>query len=879
MRRALLFCAAIAFAIACGDSITEPIPNRTVATPPIAFATTTTEDGLSISTDKDDYQPGDTVHFTGSGWQPGDVLDIVLTDDPLTHDPHTWTVNVEADGMFHDSTYVVDEGDLNVAFTLVATSRATGRSLTVQFTDNLGNIQMSGASPTPFSPNQASSTGINDFITISLQNGSGAANGVLVRIRQGELAPNQATLVKELGPIDFAANAAASLNWDGKDANSNYVADGVYTARVVGTSEGNGTSNKRRIVVDNANPTVAVNAIADGPTGTEITVTGTASDLPAVTGAGLEKVEVSVLSSTNTVLASGNATNTGTNFSTWSFSYTPTNSGAQKGRAKATDNAGNNTTSTDQTFTVADPDQDAPAINCTLPDQDKWWGNNVTVNCTASDVSGLKNPSQATFSLSTSVAANAETATAQTNSVEVCDTHDHCATAGPYTFKVDRKAPAVSCAAADGAWHGSDALVACTAADDGSGLGDAGDAGFNLTTNVAAGVETNNASTNSKSVADAVGNSATAGPVAGNMVDKMAPSFSCPAADGNWHADNVSIACTASDGGSGISPASDVNFSLSTTVADGAETANASTGSKVISDLVGNTKTAGPISGNMIDKKAPAISCNSADGVWHNDNVSIACTASDGGSNLANAGDASFNLTTNVASNNETNDASTGTRSVADVVGNTATAGPVSGNKIDKKAPVVTLTCPSSAITLGAPANATWTATELGSGLVGPNSGTVSLVTGTVGPQTANAPTLQDNVGNSSSLVTCGYSVVYDFRGFFTPVDNPGPNNTMNVANSGQAIPLKWQLLDYAGHPVTNLSSVIVKVENLDCGLTTTVDAIEEYAAGASGLQNLGGGNYQFNWKTLTGYAKSCKTMKLNLGEGSSRIALFQFRK
>src|SRR4051794_17362887 len=126
MRRALLYCAAIAFAIACGESITEPIPDRTPVTratqvtTPVAFATTTTDDGLSISTDKDDYQPGDTVHFTGSGWQAGDVLDIVLTDDPLTHDPHTWSVNVEADGMFHDSTYVVDEGDLDVKFTLVA---------------------------------------------------------------------------------------------------------------------------------------------------------------------------------------------------------------------------------------------------------------------------------------------------------------------------------------------------------------------------------------------------------------------------------------------------------------------------------------------------------------------------------------------------------------------------------------------------------------------------------------------------------------------------------------------------------------------------------------------------------------------------------------
>jgi hypothetical protein len=143
MRRALLYCAAIVLAIACGESITEPIPDRSpvalpaaLKSPTIAFATTTTEDGLSISTDKDDYQPGDTVYFTGSGWQPEDVLDIVLTDEPLTHDPHTWTIDVAEDGTFRDSTYVVDVGDLGVTFTLTATSRANpDQTLTVQFTD------------------------------------------------------------------------------------------------------------------------------------------------------------------------------------------------------------------------------------------------------------------------------------------------------------------------------------------------------------------------------------------------------------------------------------------------------------------------------------------------------------------------------------------------------------------------------------------------------------------------------------------------------------------------------------------------------------------------------------------------------------------------
>ncbi|MBA3494727.1 MAG: PxKF domain-containing protein [Gammaproteobacteria bacterium] len=79
--------------------------------------------------------------------------------------------------------------------------------------------------------------------------------------------------------------------------------------------------------------------------------------------------------------------------------------------------------------------------------------------------------------------------------------------------------------------------------------------------------------------------------------------------------------------------------------------------------------------------------------------------------------------------------------------------------------------------------------------------------------------------------------------------------------------------------PVTNLASVTVTAASLSCSLGTTPDQIEEYAAGASGLQNLGNGNYQFNWKTPKSYANSCKTLKLDLGEGAGqeRTALFQF--
>lgn len=70
-----------------------------------------------------------------------------------------------------------------------------------------------------------------------------------------------------------------------------------------------------------------------------------------------------------------------------------------------------------------------------------------------------------------------------------------------------------------------------------------------------------------------------------------------------------------------------------------------------------------------------------------------------------------------------------------------------------------------------------------------------------------------------------------------------------------------------------------LKASSLSCLLGTTTDLVEEYATGASGLQNLGNGYYQFNWKTPKSYAHSCKTVSLNLGDGVMHQAQFRFTK
>jgi Bacterial Ig-like domain len=333
-------------------------------------------------------------------------------------------------------------------------------------------------------------------------------------------------------------------------------------------------------------------------------------------------------------------------------------------------------------------------------------------------------------------------------------------------------------------------------------------------------------------------------------------------------------ATTATVTGSGMS----YNVAVSGMTGDG--TVIASIASGKAHDAAGNGNNASTSTDNSVvyDKTPPVVSCGTADGAWHAGDVSITCTALDVTSGLKYpATDASFNLTTNVPPLSETDDASTNSRDIFDNAGNKATAGPIAGNKVDKKAPEVALTCPADPLILNATAVANWTASDGGSG-ISPDHGTVSLVTSSIGPKTASI-TVHDNVNNSNSS-SCGYSVAYNFSGFFAPVDRP---NTMNVSKVGQAIPLKWRLTDANGQPVANVTSVQVKAVTFSCSLGSTTDMVEEYATGSTGLQNLGDGYYQFNWKTPQDYLNSCKSIALVFGAGGGYTekpsAYFTFKK
>jgi hypothetical protein len=173
------------------------------------------------------------------------------------------------------------------------------------------------------------------------------------------------------------------------------------------------------------------------------------------------------------------------------------------------------------------------------------------------------------------------------------------------------------------------------------------------------------------------------------MVDTAPPSFQCAPADANWHADDVSLACSASDVGSGLANSADAAFALTTNVPASSETANASTSSRQICDAAGNCVTAGPIAGNMVDKKAPHIAASAistrdgrpyTSGTWTNQSVQVSFACTDGGSGL----DAS-SVTAPVTLTAEGQGQSV-TGSCADNVGNSASR-TFGGINIDKTPP------------------------------------------------------------------------------------------------------------------------------------------------------------------------------------------------
>jgi hypothetical protein len=100
--------------------------------------------------------------------------------------------------------------------------------------------------------------------------------------------------------------------------------------------------------------------------------------------------------------------------------------------------------------------------------------------------------------------------------------------------------------------------------------------------------------------------------------------------------------------------------------------------------------------------------------------------------------------------------------------------------------------------------------------------------------------------------------------GFYPPV--APPSVAANLAKAGKTVPLTFYA-ETASGPIMDLTTVNLAITGVTCeSISTAVSAVEEYVVGqAVSLQNLGGGYYQYNWKTSRADQDSCKTVTLAL--------------
>jgi hypothetical protein len=170
-----------------------------------------------------------------------------------------------------------------------------------------------------------------------------------------------------------------------------------------------------------------------------------------------------------------------------------------------------------------------------------------------------------------------------------------------------------------------------------------------------------------------------------------------------------------------------------------------------------------------------------------------------------------------------------------------------------------------------------------------PATGTFAFASNMNVPRSGHTATLLDNgkvliaggadsAGRFASAELYAPGPIFSFEGFFNPIDNPP---ILNKANAGQAIPVKWRVTDMDGQPVSDPASFVsitsyrVLCETLEAESANIVD---EYAAGSLGLQYLGDGWWQFNWKTPKTYAGQCRIMKLTLSDQKEYTASFSFK-
>jgi hypothetical protein len=116
----------------------------------LAFASWNTVLGqTTVTTDKDDYAPGEYVKISGTGWEPGERVDFHFEETPKPEtcaNSHDNFAIADANGNIYYGGFLIKENHLGVHFVLTATGLTSGLIATTEFTDDASLVVGGNAS-------------------------------------------------------------------------------------------------------------------------------------------------------------------------------------------------------------------------------------------------------------------------------------------------------------------------------------------------------------------------------------------------------------------------------------------------------------------------------------------------------------------------------------------------------------------------------------------------------------------------------------------------------------------------------------------------------------------------------------------------------------
>jgi len=147
---------------------------------------------------------------------------------------------------------------------------------------------------------------------------------------------------------------------------------------------------------------------------------------------------------------------------------------------------------------------------------------------------------------------------------------------------------------------------------------------------------------------------------------------------------------------------------------------------------------------------------------------------------------------------------------------------------------------------------------------------------GTIPLGAGDSLNLSDNYYESSSRFGLSLTLkIFDFTGFFAPVENPP---IFNQFKAGRAVPIKFSLDGNRGMDI--FAAGYPRSEEISCDAVDTVNNVKNTLSDSKSSLSYDSTTKQYNyvWKTEKSWSGTCRQLTVGLIDGQTYLLNFTFK-